>query len=168
MIKKNSGLLVVADTSPLIAIAIMELFPVLDALFAKAYVPHAVVQECLQDLTKEKSKVIKKALKQNFIIEKAVRDTEYCQLLGEILDSGEAEAISLAKELGAIALIDEKAGRKVARRESIVCIGSLHILIKAKQTGRIKSAAPLLNRLIEHGYYLDNSLIKLVLDTCNE
>ena len=168
MIKKNSGLLIVADTSPLIAIAIMELFPVLDALFEKVYVPHAVVQECLQDLTKSKSIAIKQALQQNFIIEKAVRDTEYCQLLGEILDAGEAEAISLARELGAIVLIDEKAGRSMARRESLACIGSLHILIKAKQTGRIKSAAPLLNRLIEHGYYLDNSLIKLVLDTCNE
>ncbi len=168
MIKKTSKLLVVADTSPLIAIAIMELFPVLDELFEKVYVPHAVVQECLQDLTKEKSKDIKKALKHNFIIEKAVRNTEYCLLLGEILDSGEAEAICLAKELGAIALIDEKAGRKVARRESIACIGSLHILIKAKQLGQIKSATPLLNRLVEHGYYLDSSLIELVLDVCSE
>ncbi len=72
------------------------------------------------------------------------------------------------RDLTLISFIDEKAGSKVARRESIACIGSLHILIKAKQLGRIKSATPLLNRLVEHGYYLDSSLIELVLDVCSE
>ena len=55
MTLKNSINLVVADTSPLIAIAIMELFPVLNELFEQVIVPRAVVHECLYDLIKSSS-----------------------------------------------------------------------------------------------------------------
>lgn len=168
MTLKNPINLVVADTSPLIAIAIMELFPVLNELFEQVIVPRAVVHECLYDLSKAQSKKILQALEHKWIKEKKVNNTEYCQLLGQILDPGEAEAITLAKELNAAALIDEKAGRKVANREGLVCIGSLYVLIKVKQAGLIQSVTPLLNRLIEHGYYLDQKLIDTVLDACNE
>ncbi len=158
MTLKSSINLVVADTSPLIAIAIMELFPVLNELFEQVIVPRAVVHECLYDLSKAQSKIIRQALEHKWIKEKKVNNTEHCQLLGQILDPGEAEAITLAKELNAAVLIDEKAGRKVANREGLVCIGSLYVLIKAKQAGLIQSVTPLLNRLIKHGYYLDWTL----------
>ena len=160
--------LVVADTSPLIAIAIMDLFSVLDTLFTQIIVPEEVVKECLGDLSKPQSDIIKKALKDHNIQQKTVSDTEYCQLLGQILDSGEAEAISLAKELNAVALIDEKMGRKIAVKEGIKCIGSLYVLIKAKQSKDIVSVVPLLKRLLEHGYYLNASLIETVLIASDE
>jgi len=146
----------------------MELFPVLNELFEQVIVPPAVVHECLHDLSKAHSSAIQQALKNKWINEKKVNNDEYCRLLSQILDPGEAEAITLAKELNATALIDEKAGRKVANREGLICIGSLYVLIKAKQAGLIQSVAPLLNRLIEHGYYLDQKLIDIVLDACNE
>jgi predicted nucleic acid-binding protein len=155
--------LVVADTSPLIAIAIMDLFPELKIIFNRVIVPEAVVRECLHDLSKPQSTIIKKALTENILQQHKVLDTEACQILEQILDPGEAEAICLAKQLGAVALIDEKAGRKVAAREDIRCIGSLYVLIKAKQNGSIASVVPLIKRLFEHGYYLDNSLIETVL-----
>lgn len=40
----------------------------------------------------------------------------------------------------------------------------LYVLIKANQSGLIQSATPLINRLIEHGYYLDQKLIDTVPD----
>jgi len=167
-LKQSNKLLVVADTGPLIALSIMDLLPQLHELFAEVYVPNAVVDECLHDLTKTKSTAIKNALDQGYIKQKKVENTEYCRLLAQILDQGEAEAIGLAIELGAIALIDEKAGRKVAQREAVTCIGSLYVLVRAKQAGRIKSATVLLNRLVKQGYYLDKNLIKQVQKACNE
>ncbi len=160
--------LVVADTSPLIAIAIMGLFPELYTLFSRVIVPEAVVQECIHDLSKPQSIIIKQALSENAIQQQKVINTQACQLLGQILDPGEAEAICLAKQLGAVALIDEKAGRKIAAREGVKCIGSLFVLIKAKQNGSIASVVPLIKRLVEHGYYLNSSLIETVLLACNE
>jgi predicted nucleic acid-binding protein len=160
--------LVIADTSPLIAIAVMGLFPELNKLFSQVIVPEAVVQECMLDLSKPQSVIIKKALTDNVIQQQKVTYTEACQLLGQILDPGEAEAICLAKQLGAIALIDEKAGRKIAAREGVKCIGSLYVLIKVKQNGSIASVVPLIMRLQEHGYYLDSRLIETVFLACNE
>jgi len=160
--------LIVADTSPLIAIAIMKLFPVLKKLFGQIIVPESVVNECLHDLSKPHSTEIDKALKNNILEQKTVPNNEYCQLLGEILDYGEAQAISLAKELNTVVLIDEKAGRKIAQREGVDCIGSLYILIKAKQNNYIDSVVPLIKRLLKQGYYLDIALIDSVLISCNE
>jgi len=127
-----------------------------------------VVQECLHDLTRETSQVIKQAIADQILRQKQPHDTENCRMLSQILDAGEAEAIGLAKQLGTLILIDEKAGRKVAHRESVICIGSLSVLIKAKQTGSIASAQPLIERLLQHGYYLDKKLIEQVLTACNE
>ncbi|MCU7836555.1 MAG: DUF3368 domain-containing protein [gamma proteobacterium symbiont of Taylorina sp.] len=168
MTKTSSIDLVIADTSPLIVIAIMDLFPVLNQLFERVLVPDAVVDECLNDLSKPHSLAIKQALKDKIIEQKKISDIEFCQLLGQVLDPGEAEAISLTKDLDAIALIDEKSGRKIAKREGVDCIGSFYILIKAKQNGFIVSVAPLLKCLLDHGYYLNSALIDTVLIACNE
>lgn len=159
---------VVVDTSPLIALAVMDLLPVLRLLFNTVLVPSAVVRECLDDLSKPMADNIGGALTNKLLVEQPAANRDYCELLAEILGSGEAETITLAKEKNAIALIDEEAGRKAATRENIDVIGSLSILIRAKQENLIPAATPLLNRLVEHGYYLDNSLIQYVLGACDE
>ena len=149
---------IVADTSPLIALAVMDLLPVLNTLFKTVLVPSAVVTECLDNLSKPKAMAISAALSERHLIEQSVSDLSYCELLANVLDPGEAEVISLAKELGAVAMIDERAARAVAARENIVCIGSLYVLIKAKQNKLIPATAPLLQRLLDHGYHLSESL----------
>ena len=159
---------VVADTSPLIALAVMDLLPVLPMFFNTVLVPSAVVSECLHDLSKAMAAEISAALSSRLLVEQSVANQEYCVLLAQILDPGEAETIALAKEKNAIALIDEAAARKVAARENIEFAGSLSVLIRAKQENLIPAAAPLLNRLLEHGYHLDKSLFQYVVDTCGE
>lgn len=146
----------------------MGLFPDLNTLFSRVIVPEAVVQECMHDLSKPQSIIIKQALTENAIQQQNVINTQACQLLGQILDPGEAEAICLAKQLGAVALIDEKAGRKIAAREGVKCIGSLFVLIKAKQNDTIDTVVPLIKRLLVHGYYLNSNLVETVLLACNE
>ncbi len=160
--------LVVADTSPLIALATMGLLPVLRIIFKTILVPSAVVRECLNDLSKPMVAEISKALANQLLVEQSVTNRNYCELLAQVLDPGEAETITLAKEKNAIALIDEGAARKVAGRENIDFVGSLYVLIRAKQENLVPAATPLLNRLLEHGYHLDESLIRYVVDKCDE
>lgn len=159
---------IVADTSPLIALAVMDLISILPDLFESFYVPTAVVNECLLDLTKPKASIIQQAIAEKIIVEKSPSDTTFCTLLSAVLDPGEAEAIALAKELGVAVLMDERAGRNVAVREGVECIGSLYCLIRAKQNGLIKAAAPLSIELQRHGYYLHETLIQKVLKSCKE
>lgn len=128
---------VVADTSPLIALAVMGLLPVLPMFFNTVLVPPAVAGECLHDLSKAMAAETSAALSSRLLVEQSVANQEYCVLLAQILDSGEAETIALAKQKNAIALIDEAAARKVAAGENIEFAGSLSVLIRAKQENLI-------------------------------
>ena len=159
---------VVVDTSPLIALAVMDLLPVLSMLFNTVLVPSAVVRERLDDLSKPMADDIGAALTNRLLVELSVTNRDYCELLAVVLGPGEAETIALAKEKNAIALIDEGAARKIAARDNIDIAGTLSVLIRAKQENLIPAATPLLNRLVEHGYYLDKSPIQYVVDACDE
>ena len=159
---------VVSDTGPLIALAVMDLLPVLRKIFNTAVIPAAVVRECLNDLSKPMADKIGEALTSELLVEQSAANRDYCELLAEILGPGEAETIALAKEINGIALVDDGAGRKIAARENIDVAGSLYVLITAKHENLIPAATPLLNRLVEHGYHLDESLIQYVSSACDE
>ena len=159
---------VVSDTGPLIALAVMDLLPVLRKIFNTVVIPAAVVRECLNDLSKPMADKIGEALTSELLVEQSAANRDYCELLAEILGLGEAETIALAKEINGIALVDDGAGRKIAARENIDVAGSLYVLITAKHENLIPAATPLLNRLVEHGYHLDESLIQYVSSACDE
>jgi predicted nucleic acid-binding protein len=57
------------------------------------------------------------------------------------LDPGESEAISLAAELGAALLIDERDGRNEAQARGLVVIGALGVLERAANLGLIADLA---------------------------
>ncbi|MEZ4776340.1 MAG: DUF3368 domain-containing protein [Bacteroidia bacterium] len=69
-----------------------------------------------------------------------VKDKEkYLELIGN-LGKGEASSIALALEFeDSLLIIDEKKGRKVAEGLRIEIIGSLGVLVKAKENGVIQS-----------------------------
>ena len=90
------------------------------------------------------------------------------EALVELLDRGEAEALALAKQLDAVALIDERRGRKVAAKQGIRITGSSAILIKAKLAGVIDEVAPLIDKLAMHGYRMSDDLKRDVLNKAGE
>lgn len=72
------------------------------------------------------------------------------------LDACESEALSLALELHASAvLVDEAAGRNAAKALHVTSIGIAGILLRAKERGLIPAVRPLLVRLREEaGFWL--------------
>jgi predicted nucleic acid-binding protein len=86
------------------------------------------------------------------------------------LDPGEAEALALAEELRADAvLIDERTGRTIASRLGLTAIGTLGIVLRAKQKGLIPAVSPLLNRLqAELGFFLSEELRATILRRARE
>lgn len=64
------------------------------------------------------------------------------------LDAGEKAALALALELSCRLLIDEAAGRRVARLHGVKVTGLLGLLVEARQRGLVAAVAPLLDRLI--------------------
>tara|TARA_R110002049_G_scaffold189996_2_gene358613 strand:- start:200 stop:694 length:495 start_codon:yes stop_codon:yes gene_type:complete len=161
--------IIIADTGPLIALALIDQLPILSELFENIYITEAVLHEATADTSRAGAKNILTALKDNVIVKYEI-DTN-CDFLYEllkILDKGEAESLFLAKKLDGIALIDEKRGGKVGKKNHIKITGTAAILVKAKQAGKIPLVKPLLNKLTKSGYRLSDRLIDEILKLCDE
>lgn len=136
---------VVSDTSPIRALAHLELLHVLRALFDEVHVPPAVARE-LSHPPDPFQGVDVAALP--WITIRQPGDQERVRELQDELDLGEAEALALAEEIHADAvLIDEAAGRGVASRLGLPVVGTLGMLLRARQRGLCQELRPLLDRL---------------------
>lgn len=59
-----------------------------------------------------------------------------------------------------ILLIDDKAGRRVAKRLKIKTIGTMGVLIVAKKRGLIENVTNIITEMRENGYWLSDSIIE--------
>ena len=85
------------------------------------------------------------------------------------LGLGELEAITLYKKLDAdVLLIDDNRAKKYASLNGVKVIGSLGVLIKAKEKGYIEMVKPFLNEIQKSEVYISKKLIERVLEICGE
>ncbi|VVB88915.1 Uncharacterised protein [uncultured archaeon] len=97
-------MIVVADSSPLIAFSRIGKIDLLDELFGEITIPDAVYDE----LTTGGHK-----FSHGWIKRKGVNDKNLVKILNAKLDRGESEAIALAIEINAdILIMDEKPGSR--------------------------------------------------------
>ena len=89
--------------------------------------------------------------------------------LGQLLDLGEAEAIALAEQLDArFLLIDEAAGRKIARRRGVPLTGVAGVILSAKASGAVDAVRPIIEEMSNAGYRLSPGLVSGVLARTGE
>lgn len=82
----------------------------------------------------------------------SIADTDLVTMLKTSLDTGEAEAIVLAREQNiSIVLLDEKDARKAAKRLGLSVLGAVGILIWAKRAGIIANLRSQLDALQQEG-----------------
>ncbi|MFM7367221.1 MAG: DUF3368 domain-containing protein, partial [Sphaerospermopsis kisseleviana] len=86
------------------------------------------------------------------------------------LDDGEKEAITLALETGIQKiLLDEREARKVAKNMNLKLIGTLGILLLAKEQQIIAQVKPLLDEMIDIAqYWVNPKLYEQVLKQAGE
>jgi predicted nucleic acid-binding protein len=87
-----------------------------------------------------------------------------------VLDAGEASAIALALEnpKQSILIIDEKKGRKIAKQYNLEIIGTLRVLLLAKQNGVIPSVKNLVAELTRKRFRFTNAVVNQILEEANE
>jgi predicted nucleic acid-binding protein len=124
---------IISNTTPINYLVLIDHIAVLHHLYARVIIPRAVFGELQEEGTPAKVKVWM-ALHPAWLEVRTVSTPLDASLA--YLDVGEREAIRLAQELEADALIiDEPAGREAAKQQGLRVIGTLRILYDAAEVG---------------------------------
>lgn len=151
-------MLVVADSSPIVALVNIDLFPLLHTLFEEVAIPPAVARELASPLRPA-----------------AVRDTvahppEWLKVITPQnvepiprIHQGEVQAISLARELAAdLLLIDDREGRRAAMSRNVKTARTIAVLEEAAEKDLI-DLEEAFRRLRRTDFRVSDELIRQVL-----
>ena len=153
--------MVIGDSSALVALAVVNQLELLEKLYDTLYIPQAVFDEVTQIGKPQSNKL------RQFLQSKVKQVDLTLTQLG--LGLGELEAITLYKKLDAdVLLIDDNRAKKYASLNGVKVIGSLGILIKAKEQGYIERVKPFLDEIQKSEVYISQKLIEKVLEICGE
>jgi predicted nucleic acid-binding protein len=157
-------MLIVADSSALIALAVCDGLEVILQVYDDLKIPEAVYAE-----TVAPEKPYSDALG-SFLAERVVQvDVSRWVVTAGGLGRGEIEAMALYKQLSADALlIDDHRARVVAEHNQIECIGALGLLLVAKQRGKVSTIAPYVQRLRQSSIFYAEDLLARVLKLAGE
>jgi hypothetical protein len=128
----------------------------LEGLYQEVQIPSAVATEWGSQLPA-------------WITVQAVQNRPLVQALQLQLGNGEAEAIALAVETSAIRLIlDDAQARQAARGFGLPVVGTLGIVLHAKQLGLVSLVRPVLDDLRATGFRLSDALLQQALQLAGE
>ena len=159
--------IVVIDSSPLIGLAIVDGLAWLPKLFDVVFLPESVKQEVLPGKAARGEQAIAEALAAGWL--KVWPETIAPQL--EIdLDAGETDCINLGLSHvdGILMIMDERAGRAVAKEKGLRVIGTAAIIGLAKKQGLIPSARVVFEVLHASDFRISAAVINQVLVSVNE
>jgi predicted nucleic acid-binding protein len=152
-------ILVVADTSPIRYLVLIDAIAVLPKLYDRVVLPSAVVAELTHPNAPEAVKKWASAFPEWVEVKKA----RHIALSG-ILDPGEAEAIALAEEMKADSLlVDEAEGREEALRRRLPVSGTVGVLEKAAERSLIVLAHAF-QRLSQTNFRIAPELLRKALE----
>ena len=153
-------MLLVADSSALIALAICDGLNLLALLYEEVKVPTEVFTEVTQPLKKEAKKLA------DYLKDKIADINIQDYIISDFnLGVGELHAMALYKKLNAdIMLVDDKKARQIAEFNGIKIIGSIGILLLAHRKKLLINITDKLNMLKNSDLHLSSVLIKNALE----
>ena len=157
-------MILIGDSSALIALSTCNALELLVELFSRVFVPQAVYDE-ICGKNKRESMALEVFLKDR-VVPVVLEDYLVCDFS---LGQGELEAIALCKKLKADrVLIDDKRARKLAKLNGINTIGSLGVLLTAKERGLIQQITPYIEKLEHSDIYIKKNLLEYVIRLSGE
>ncbi len=154
----------VADAGPLIALAKIDRLALIEPLFSEVWLPDMVLHEVLAKPGPETHR-INRALQQFLRVAPPSQSLAApLEPFARGLDEGEKSVIALAGTFPppVSILMDDAAGRAVARRGGFAVLGFAGLLIKARERELVDHVVPLILAARERGYWLDDALIDTV------
>jgi uncharacterized protein len=156
--------IVLADTSPLIALGVAGQLYLLKALFEKVKTTAIVLAEVApggaQPLPGETE--ILQAIRAKWL---APLNREWDEPTFSFLDAGEESILCAASNLRTpcLLLIDDLPARAAAKNLGFAVTGTASILVRAKRHGLLPAVRPVLETLHARGFRLSTELIKAIL-----
>ena len=155
----------ICDTSPIQYLHHLELLHILP-LFGTVIVPSAVVEEI--QIGSQVGANVPDLANLNWITVKKPISNVATPLITN-LGPGETEALMLALEIeNTVLILDDSLARQVAHSLDLQFTGTLGILLDAKKTGHLKRVRPMLDRLHNLGFHLDQNTYQMILRLAGE
>lgn len=157
----------IANTSPVIYLSSMNQISLLRKLFHEVFIPDAVKREVMSG--GKDSFGVREIKTEKWIKTRKIKNELAKRYLLTDIDDGEAEVIVLAEELKVKTIImDDKLGRRIAKLRGFKVIGTLRILVAAKEKGLITEVKPLIKKLKEVGFWINDDVYKAILKQSKE
>jgi predicted nucleic acid-binding protein len=148
--------IIISDTSCLILLGKINGLHLLDSFNAPVFITPTIKEEFGGELP-------------DWVKIKSPKDFRLCQVLEVDLDSGEASAIALAMESNLpLLIIDELKGRKMAENLMLPYTGTLGLMLKAKQLGKIQSVKPYVEAIRTTNFRISEKLLSRLLTEAGE
>jgi len=156
---------VISNTSPLVALWMLNLLPLLQELYTEVLIPEEVRDEFFATESETRAAALKSA---PWIRTVHLRNPANIATHGEV-DIGEAAVFALAEEREArLVILDDRGARRYATRIGLPFTGTVGLLLEAKERGVIEAVTPFLDILLANGVHLSPSLISDVLQQAGE
>ncbi len=154
---------VVADTGAIISLVHIGGIELIEEIFGDFYISNAVWVELNNYDNPYFDYSVLSDLKPK------VKEINSKNYLSVIMDYGESESAILYGELNAdYLLIDDNRARTIAESLDINCIGTLGLLLKAKQKGLLPELKTIFEKLIKVGRYFSVKLLNSILEQVGE
>lgn len=158
---------VVVNSTPLLVLGNIGQLDILRRMYGNIVIPEAVYREVT-----EKDDAASQALlaAKNWIEVQTIRNPDEYALYRARLHAGEVETMILAQQEPAadIVVLDDNAARKTAEFLGLNVTGTIGILVKAKQSGIIQQVKPLLNEMMQNGFFISERLLRMILEAAGE
>lgn len=145
----------VTNSTCLIGLERIERLDILPQVFSTITIPTAVAAEV--------------GIEADWLIVRTVQNLAVVATLKTQVDSGEAEAIATAMELGDVfVILDDRKARLLSLQLSLKVIGTVGMLLRAKRFGAITEIKPLLTALNQVDFRISQALIQKALQIAGE
>ena len=153
--------LVVSNTSPLLNLALIGRLDLIDDQFSTVTVPSQVWDELMAG--SEGVETLQTYRDAGTIHVVPVLESELLVEFRRELDIGEAATLAYAiEEDSSLVLLDEREGRKAARRHSLAVTGAIGVLLRGANDGDVDLESEL-DALRDAGFWISDSLYQEVL-----
>ncbi len=145
----------VTNSTCLIGLERIDRLDILPQVFSTITIPIAVQAEV--------------GISADWLTVRAVQNLAVVASLKTQIDDGEAEAISLAMELGDVFIIlDDRNARRIAEQLSLKVIGTVGMLLRAKHKGVVTEIKPLLTAMNQADFRISEAIVQNALRLAGE